>query len=105
MRGSDEQQNHVFSYISPEQRVRKDLPLRPIRTMVDEILNRKMPMWPCRHNIVFWAQSAKLFRAAKRGLIPERRMAVRPAIRQVKRKIASIGTALVPTRRGSLAGC
>src|ERR1700677_1800556 len=40
MRGSDEQQNHVFSYISPEQRVRKDHPLRPIRTMVDEILKQ-----------------------------------------------------------------
>ena len=38
MRGTDQQQNHVFSYISPEQRVRKDHPLRPVRTMVDEIL-------------------------------------------------------------------
>jgi len=34
MRGNDQQQEHVFSYISPEQRVRKDDPLRPIRTMV-----------------------------------------------------------------------
>jgi transposase len=40
MRGHDQQQNHVFSYISPEQRVRKDHPLRPIRTMVDEILKQ-----------------------------------------------------------------
>jgi hypothetical protein len=40
MRGTDQQQNHVFSYISPEQRVRKDHPLRPIRTMVDEILKQ-----------------------------------------------------------------
>ena len=32
-RGCDQQQNHVFSYISPEQRVRSDHPLRPIRTM------------------------------------------------------------------------
>jgi transposase len=40
MRGSDQQQSHVFSYISPEQRVRKDHPLRPIRTMVDEILKQ-----------------------------------------------------------------
>src|SRR5580658_6806990 len=38
MRGTDHQQSHVFSYISPEQRVRKDHPLRPIRTMMDEIL-------------------------------------------------------------------
>src|SRR6202167_6175517 len=33
MRGSNQQQSHVFSYISPEQRVRKDHPLRPIRTI------------------------------------------------------------------------
>jgi transposase len=39
MRGIDRQQSHFFSYISPEQRVREDHPLRPIRTMVDEILN------------------------------------------------------------------
>jgi hypothetical protein len=40
MRGTDQQQIHVFSYISPEQRVRQDHPLRPIRTMVDEILKQ-----------------------------------------------------------------
>jgi transposase len=45
MRGSDQQQNHVFSYISPEQRVRKDHPLRPIRTMVDEILKQLSPQF------------------------------------------------------------
>src|SRR5579859_5029650 len=45
MRGTDEQQTHVFSYISPEQRVRKDHPLRPIRTMVDEILNQLSPQF------------------------------------------------------------
>jgi hypothetical protein len=39
MRGTDQQQEHVFIYISPEQRVRKDHPLRPIRTMVDQVLN------------------------------------------------------------------
>jgi len=43
MRGTDQQQNHVFSYISPEQRVRKDHPLRPIRTMVDDILKQLSP--------------------------------------------------------------
>jgi len=43
MRGSDQQQSYVFSYISPEQRVRKDHPLRPIRTMVDEILKELSP--------------------------------------------------------------
>ena len=38
MRGIDHQQGHVFSYLSPEQRVRKDHPLRAVRTVTDEIL-------------------------------------------------------------------
>ena len=38
MRGDDQQQNHIFSYLSPEARVRKDHPLRAIRAMVDEVL-------------------------------------------------------------------
>jgi transposase len=38
MRGEDQQQNHIFSYLSPEARVRKDHPLRAIRAMVDEVL-------------------------------------------------------------------
>jgi transposase len=45
MRGTDQQQSHVFSYISPEQRVRKDHPLRPMRTMVDEILKQLSPQF------------------------------------------------------------
>jgi transposase len=40
MRGADQQQNHIFSYLSPEMRVRKDHPLRAIRTMVDEVLTQ-----------------------------------------------------------------
>src|SRR5712691_9808652 len=38
MRGKDTQQNAMFSYLSPEQRVPADHPLRPIRTMVDVAL-------------------------------------------------------------------
>ena len=45
MRGTDQQQNHVFSYISPEQRVPRDHPLRPIRTMVNEILKDLSPQF------------------------------------------------------------
>jgi transposase len=45
MRGSDQQQSHAFSYICPEQRVRRDHPLRPIRTMVDEILKQLSPQF------------------------------------------------------------
>jgi len=40
MRGDDQQQNHMFSYLSPEARVRKDHPLRAIRAMVDEVLTQ-----------------------------------------------------------------
>jgi transposase len=40
MRGADQQQNHMFSYLSPEMRVRKDHPLRAIRAMVDEVLTQ-----------------------------------------------------------------
>ena len=39
MRGIDQQQADMYSYISPESRVRSDHPLRRIRTMVDEALN------------------------------------------------------------------
>ncbi len=35
MRGTDSQQAHMFSYVSPERRVPADHPLRPIRAMVD----------------------------------------------------------------------
>jgi transposase len=38
MRGPDIQQDTLFSTVSPEQRVPKDHPLRPIRRMVDEAL-------------------------------------------------------------------
>lgn len=43
MRGSDHQQSQVFSYLSPETRVRKDHPLRSVRTMVDEVLRAISP--------------------------------------------------------------
>jgi len=43
MRGDDLHQAEMFSYISPEQRVPKDHPLRPIRKMVDEILVELSP--------------------------------------------------------------
>jgi len=43
MRGDDEQQEGMFSYISPEKRVPMDHPLRPIRKMVDEILREMSP--------------------------------------------------------------
>ena len=43
MRGDDLHQTEMFSYVSPERRVPKDHPLRPIRKMVDEILVELSP--------------------------------------------------------------
>ncbi len=40
MRGVDHQQSQMFSYLSPETRVRKDHPLRAIRSMVDDVLGK-----------------------------------------------------------------
>ena len=45
MRGIDHQQSDMFSYLSPEQRVRTDHPLRRVRAMTDEILNSMSPLF------------------------------------------------------------
>ena len=37
MRGPDEQTSHMFSYLSPEKRVRADHPLRAIRAMTGRV--------------------------------------------------------------------
>src|SRR3954463_1088712 len=43
MRGPDEQTSDLFSYLSPEQRVRGDHPLRAIRTMTDHVMRELSP--------------------------------------------------------------
>src|ERR1700693_6328711 len=43
MRGQDEQQLGVFSYVSPEQRIPHDHPLRQLRIMADEALRELKP--------------------------------------------------------------
>src|ERR1700751_2141063 len=43
MRGDDQQQAGVFSFISPEQRVPADHPLRTIRMLVDHVLHELSP--------------------------------------------------------------
>jgi hypothetical protein len=43
MRGVDWKQEAMFSYVSPEQRVPDDHPLRPIREMVDQALPEMSP--------------------------------------------------------------
>ncbi len=43
MRGPDPKQDAMFSYLSPEQRVPADHPLRKIRTLVDSVLQEMSP--------------------------------------------------------------
>ena len=43
MRGPDEQTSGMFSYLSPEQRVRADHPLRAIRRMTDQVFATLSP--------------------------------------------------------------
>jgi transposase len=45
MRGGDRKQQAMFSYVSPEARVPKEHPLRPIRVMVDNALDDMAPLF------------------------------------------------------------
>ena len=45
MRGTDKQQADMFSYLSPESRVSKKHPLRPIRAMADQALEQMSPLF------------------------------------------------------------
>jgi transposase len=58
MRGDDDQNGHLFSYVSPEHRVPSDHPLRAIRAMTDEALDRLSPRF------------ARLYAATGRPSIP-----------------------------------
>src|SRR5437899_6125785 len=49
MRGEDNKQEAMFSYVSPEKRVPTDHPLRPIRAMVDSILKEMSPQFAKRY--------------------------------------------------------
>jgi transposase len=50
MRGSDEQTSGMFSYLSPEQRVRPDHPLRAIRRLTDQVLTRLSPQFTAMYS-------------------------------------------------------
>jgi transposase len=45
MRGTDHDQGDMYSYLSPEARVRKDHPLRAMRELTDDILKRMSPLF------------------------------------------------------------
>jgi transposase len=49
MRGEDEKQEGMFSYVSPEKRVPKEHPLRPIRALVDQVLKEMSPRFARRY--------------------------------------------------------
>ena len=62
MRGDDRQQAGMWSYLSPEQRVPADHPLRPIRAMVDTVLAELSP------------EFAKLYSPVGRPSIPPEKL-------------------------------
>jgi transposase len=62
MRGADEKQDAMFSYISPDQRVPEDHPLRPLRALVDAILKEMSPRF------------ARLYAQVGRPSIPPERL-------------------------------
>jgi transposase len=52
MRGHDEQTSHMFSYLSPEQRVRPDHPLRAIRRMTDAVFADLSPQFATMYSTI-----------------------------------------------------
>jgi len=52
MRGEDIHQEHLYSYVSPEQRVPADHPLRPIRQMANTVLERLSPQLEALYSTV-----------------------------------------------------
>ena len=62
MRGEDERQEGMFSYLSPEKRVPADHPLRPVRKLVDQVLKEMSP------------QFARLYSKVGRPSIPPERL-------------------------------
>src|SRR5712691_9992004 len=95
MRGNDEQQLDVFSYVSPEQRVPQDHPLRSLRVMTDEALRELQPR--------FYKLYAKTGRSS---IAPEKllRALLLQALYSVRKRTAIYGTArlqpAVPLVRG-----
>ena len=50
MRGADERTSHLFSYVSPEQRVQATHPLRPMRQIVDRVLTTLSPRFAAMYS-------------------------------------------------------
>jgi hypothetical protein len=52
MRGPDDQTSGMFSYLSPEQRVRPDHPLRAIRRMTDQVFATLSPRFTTMYSAI-----------------------------------------------------
>jgi transposase len=52
MRGDDKQASHLFSYVSPEQRVPASHPLRPIREITDRIFDTLSPKFTAMYSTI-----------------------------------------------------
>src|SRR5438128_12123762 len=88
MRGEDNKQEGMFSYVSPEKRVPTDHPLRPIRAMVDSILKGMSPQFAQRYAAVGRASiaSERLLRVLLLQIFYSVRSA-RLAVEQVQYKL------------------
>ena len=63
MRGDDDLQEGMFSYISPEKRVPADHPLRPIRKMVEVALKGMSRSFNRRiRRLSLWCIASALYR-------------------------------------------
>jgi len=66
MRGEDSQQHAMFSYLSAEQRVPQDHPMRKLRPLVDQVLQK------------LWRRFARMYaRVGRPSIRPEKLL--RPA--------------------------
>jgi hypothetical protein len=52
MRGADTKQGSMFTLLSPDKRVPKDHPLRPLKCMCDEALRRMSPLFDAMYSTV-----------------------------------------------------
>jgi hypothetical protein len=80
MRGDELIPDDMFSYVRPEQRVPADHPLRPIRTLVDEVLRALSPRF------------ARLYAKTGRPSIPPEKLLRALLPRRCTRSAASVSS-------------
>jgi hypothetical protein len=87
MRGNDQKQDAMFSYVSPEQRVPTEHPLRALRAMMDDILKEMSPRF------------AKLYADTGRPSIPPERL-LRALLLQILYTVRSERLLMPATMKG-----